>query len=53
MNVTVKEKKNRNQQEKHLWAMSNLTKEEKRLELLKETRVPTIPLEKVKQNQNK
>jgi hypothetical protein len=33
--------------EKHLWAMSNLTKEEKRLEILKETGVPTIPLQEV------
>jgi hypothetical protein len=35
--------------EKHLWAMSNLTKEEKRLEILKETGVPTIPLQEVEE----
>jgi hypothetical protein len=35
--------------EKHLWAMSNLTKEEKRLERLKETGVPTIPLQEVEE----
>jgi hypothetical protein len=36
--------------EKHLWVMSNLTKEEKRrLEILKETGVPTIPLQEVEE----
>jgi hypothetical protein len=35
--------------EKHLGAMSNLTKEEKRLEILKETGVPTIPLQEVEE----
>jgi hypothetical protein len=35
--------------EKHLWAMSNLTKEEKRLEILKETGVSTITLQEVEE----
>jgi hypothetical protein len=41
--------KNYIEKKKHLWVMSNLAKEEKRLKILKETGVPTIPLQKVEE----